>query len=145
VVEFEARLRANPIALDSLVITVKARVTRLEQVGFLRRQRSGRGHYFTGKEADAWRIRHAVQSIPRMFFTGPFGRTIMIRDWRGSCIPEIYVDGHSFGVLDGDLEQATSGLEIEAIEVYRGLETPAEFAFRAMMRPCGAIVIWTRR
>ena len=144
VVEFEARLRPNAIALDSLVINVKARPARLEQVGFLRRQRSGWGHHFTDDLDDSWSIRQVLQRVPRLYFAGSAGRIVVMRDGRRSCIPEIYVDGFRQGWASGDIEMAVAALDVEAIEVYRGMETPLEFASGGM-RTCGAIVIWTRR
>jgi hypothetical protein len=145
VVEFEARLRPNAIALDSLVINVKARPARLEEVGFLRRQRTGWGHHFTSGLDDPWRIRQVLYNVPWLQFAGSSGRIAVMGTGRRRCIPEIYVDGFRQGWADGDIEMVVAGLDVEGIEVYRGMETPLEFASAAGMRSCGAIVIWTRR
>ena len=60
----------------------------------------------------------------------------------GSCKPTIYIDGSP--VL-GDVSPNTfvRPNDVEAMEIYRGADTPAEF--QRMNGGCGAIVIWTRR
>jgi hypothetical protein len=42
------------------------------------------------------------------------------------------------------VEHVAGGVDIEALEVYRGIYTPPEFMYTGFA-PCGAIVVWSRR
>lgn len=146
-VYFVGRVRASAIELEPLVIEVDARVSRLEEVGFLRRQRSGWGRYFAGEDADAWRISQIIYSVPGLtLYQGrsTVDRRVVFRRGRFTCTPEIYLDGVFQRWAGGDVQSVVLGLEIEGIEIYRGITTPPEFVSTGD-RPCGAIVIWTRR
>jgi hypothetical protein len=144
-VVFDAQLEAGAIRLDSLVITADVRTTQLERVGFHRRARLGFGHFFSGDEVTRGRVREAIYSVPRLEFVqmGRGGsRRVVFRGARFTCTPGIYVDGIRQNWADGDIEQVVIGREIEAMEVHRGMTTPAEFTVG--YPPCGAIVVWTR-
>jgi hypothetical protein len=65
-VQITARLRPSAILLDSLVVSVRPRRSRLEEVGFIGRERRGFGHFFTGEAAEAWRIERTVGMVPRV-------------------------------------------------------------------------------
>jgi hypothetical protein len=149
-VEVRIRLRASALVLDSLVITATARPTRLAAAGYFDRERRGWGRFFR-EEDMAVRMEEIVMSVPgyeiQQNTRPPFtGRRVMVRSFRGGyCQPEIWVDGMHEAWAEGDILAAVRGRDIEAVEVYRGLATPAEFLRRIELRPCGAIVVWTRR
>jgi hypothetical protein len=65
----------------------------------------------------------------------------MLRAGR-QCIPEIYLDGVLQRWAQGDVRAVVAGLELEAIEVYPGLQTPPEF--QRTGAACGAIVLWRK-
>lgn len=146
-VHFEARLEESPIALEEMVITANVSRSRLGSVGFLERQRRGWGHFFQGDDADAWAIRRMVMSVPGARLQqgrSAFDRRVVFRRGIRECSPEIYLDRVLQRWAGGNVEDVVSGLDVEAVEIYRGTETPMEFQ-TLQYPPCGAIVIWTRR
>jgi len=144
-VHLELGLEASAIALDSLVITVDARPSRLADVGFIARQRAGWGDFFAGEDAVGWKIEHNLLSIPRVEVTGRAERRVLIRHpLFGPCIPEVYLDGILQRWAEGNITAVVAGLELDAVEVYRGITTPPEFQSSLASRPCGAIVLWRK-
>jgi hypothetical protein len=145
VVNITARLRVAAIPLDSVVVTVYRRRTRLEEVGFLERRRRGFGYFFADEEADAWKIDQILAGIARVEvrWTSATNQKVFMSFAGRLCIPEIYVDGVLQRWAEGDVRLAIAGLDIAAVEVYRGTETPGEFQ-QSAYRPCGAIVIWRK-
>jgi hypothetical protein len=138
-------LEASAIALDSLVITVDARPSRLADVGFIARQRAGWGEYFAGEDAVWWKMEHNLMSIPRVEITGRAERRVLMRDLVvGACVPEIYLDGVHQRWAEGNITAVAAGLELDGVEVYRGTTTPPEFRSSRAPRPCGAIVLWRK-
>jgi hypothetical protein len=147
-VEFEAELAQSALRLDSLVITAQVHATQLVRVGFHDRARRGFGHFFSGGDVSSSRIGEALYSVPRIMLrqVGSARRRVTIRTPRGECVPEIYLDGVWQRWAEGDIESVVAGLEIEALEVYRGYITPPEFDYTTdASAPCGAIVVWTRK
>ena len=60
---------------------------------------------------------------------------------RGGCRPDLVLDGMPLRPVEGlAIDDYMTPNEIEAIEVYHGIETPIRFG----NNPCGAVVIWTR-
>ena len=60
---------------------------------------------------------------------------------RGGCRPDLVLDGMPLGPVEGlAIDDYMTPNEIEAIEVYHGIEAPIRFG----NSPCGAVVIWTR-
>lgn len=147
-VTFDAALEPDAIALDALVITAQVRATQLVRVGFHYRARRGFGRFFSTGEVTTSSLREALYSVPRLEFvqtSAGSSRRVMFRMPRGSCVPEIYLDGVRQNWAAGEIENVVGGVDIEAVEVYRGLETPAEFMHNPGFAPCGAIVVWSRR
>lgn len=149
-VTLEIRLAASPIAVDSLVVTVSARATRLGRAGFFERERRGWGSFFSGGDVEITPVRHLLLSVPQVEVhqgRSAFDRRIVFRSGGRRCVPAIFVDGFEQKWAEGRVEEALVGLRVGALEVYRGHQTPSEFMTlsRFETRPCGAIVIWTRR
>jgi hypothetical protein len=146
-ITLDAVLKPGAVRLDSLIITARARATSLEYVGFHMRARRGVGHFFSGDEISSHIIREALYTVPRLELIqmGTSTRRIMVRGRDGYCVPEIYLDGTRQAWADGDIEEVVGGIDIEAMEVYRGYATPAEFWRTPRHVPCGAIVVWSRR
>lgn len=143
-VDLEIRLEPDPIALEGLRIEAEARVTRLDEVGFHRRQLRGAGNHYAGEDAEAWKVPQLLQNLPSTNVRGGTGRFVTFRVRGGDCVPDIYLDGILQRWAEGEFAAVTEGMPIEAIEVYRGAETPPEFRIRPVL-PCGAILFWTRR
>lgn len=111
---------------------------------FLRRSRTGMGHYLSGADyllktafsvSEALRMTPGVQVVP----SGSFGNVVLLR---GQCAPVVYIDGVE--ARDGykTLDDLVSPQQIAGIEVYTGLgEAPAQYRSNG----CGAILVWTKR
>lgn len=112
--------------------------------GFLRRSRTGLGHYITAADyalktafavSDALRMTPGVQVVP----SGSFGHVILLR---GRCAPVVYLDGVQ--ATDGykTLDDIVPPQQIAGIEVYAGLgEAPPQYQSNG----CGVILVWTKR
>jgi hypothetical protein len=146
---FEAELQTHAIALDSLVIVAHVRATQLQRAGFYDRARRGFGKFFSGDEISTATLREAIHTVPGFDFmqsSRGTARQLMVRTFRGTlCVPEIYMDGMRQSYANGDVESVVGGVEIEAMEVYRGNSTPAEFTHGVGFAPCGAVVLWRRK
>ncbi len=145
----------TPVSVD---ITFNERVQELSRVvimgkaprnspdidGFLKRARTGMGHYITAADyplktalalSDALRMTPGVQVVP----SGSFGHVILLR---GRCVPMVYVDGVQ--ATDGykTLDDIIPPQQVAGIEVYAGLgEAPAQYQSNG----CGVILVWTKR
>ncbi len=76
---------------------------------------------------------------------GAGGDRVLLRgDFRGSCVPTVFIDGTRILNIDGQesINDYVSPMEIRAIEVYVSAVTrPPEFTMGTST--CGSIVIWT--
>jgi hypothetical protein len=76
---------------------------------------------------------------------GVGGDRVLLRgDFRGSCVPTVFIDGVRIPNPDGQdtLNDYVIPMEIRAIEVYVSAVTrPPQFAIGTST--CGSIVIWT--
>lgn len=146
---FNAELQTDAIALDSLVIVAHVRATQLQRAGFYDRARRGFGKFFAGDDISTATLREALYSVPGFDFmqtSGGTTRRLMVRTFRGDlCVPEIYLDGMRQSWANGEIESVVGGIDIEAMEVYRGNSTPAEFTHGLGFAPCGAVVLWRRK
>lgn len=145
-VEADAELRMlvqmSVSAVELEPITVTAWVRTGEMGGFHDRRRAGLGTYITREDiearnplyvSDLLRATPGVRVVPLASRGGGDVRL------RGGCRPDVFVDGvlTAGGLAIDDF----LGVEdVEAIEVYRGPETPAQFKAGS----CGAVVVWTR-
>ena len=154
-------LSTEPIELEPIEVTVRSRA--LEQSGFYNRMATGIGTQFTVEEIQdivptdfAEVLRGRVPGVritygmvgeacpPDTPCVGPTSSNQAVAVTRSTtgvpCVLSVWVDG----VLD------RSGLNIneidpnqlEAVEVYTGLETPAQYSRGDR---CGVILVWTRR
>ncbi len=156
-VEVAATMFVEPIELDPIQVT--ARSSFLERTGFYRRAESGSGTHITAQQIEQLvpqRLSHVLQNrVPGLRiqygaygppptdtvpFSGPASSAVarpMSR--RSNCALTVYVDGRQ-EMMEVDLDHWLPE-ELEAIEVYTGIDTPAEFATNY----CGVILLWTRR
>jgi hypothetical protein len=129
------------LALEPIVVVAPARSTVLDRVGFLERQRSGLGTFVTRASIEARSpplVSDLLRSVPGIRMV-PGRRSAMIPTMRGGCVPAVFVDGVSTVVQVG-VDLSLSPDDVEAVEVYRGPETPPQYR----LNPCGAILFWTR-
>ncbi len=111
---------------------------------FIRRARSGLGHYLMGSSqalrsaysvSDAMRMMPGVQIVP----SGQFGNVILLR---GRCVPSVFVDGNEVHGGYESLDDLVPPQQVAGIEVYTGLgEAPAQYNSNG----CGVVLIWTKR
>lgn len=115
------------------------RLAALDRVGFTQRKARGTGRYIERdfiRSRNAYRLSNLVEGVPGLRRPGDgFGG--------GGCI-NYWVDGNFW--RGGTPEDFVMPDEIEAIEVYSGSFTPAEFqalSTRANDR-CSSVIVWTR-
>ncbi len=158
-------LEAEPIELDSLMVTGYAGTSARNLAQFYERKQRGHGYFITRSQIE--RIQpHAFSDLLRlvpgmrldcaafrddctagMRSAPPSGVTIReggllgpLRD--GGCPIQYYVDGHYEPHPNvNDL----SPHDIEAVEVYvHGAQAPAQYSLRKNSR-CGVVLVWMRQ
>lgn len=85
-----------------------------------------------------------LNGVPSLRIVGSgLDRTIHVKRGQFACEPALWLDGIPLsGELLGQVDMLARPDELDALEVYLGLETPFEFQRRGT---CGAILLWTRR
>lgn len=131
--------------LSRVTIMGKPRRTANDIDAFLRRMRTGMGHYITANDeilkraltvTEAMRMTPGVQVEPSG--TG-FGNVIVMR---GGCTPVVYVDGVQSYDGSSSLDDIISPQQVMGIEVYAGLgEAPVQYQSNG----CGVVLVWTKR
>ena len=157
-VEVAATMFVEPIELEPIQVTVRSSF--LEQSGFYARAGRGVGTHFTAFDIErlvpqtladvlqgrvpGLRIQYgAYQTVltnDTTPTTGPASSSVARAvSSRSNCPLTVYVDGRR-EMLEVDLNYWTPQ-DLEAIEVYTGVDTPAQYAGNL----CGVILLWTRR
>ncbi len=134
-------LSVAPVPLDPIVVEARRRHTPFFWEGFLHRRDVRSGTFFTREDIE---IRGAIyftdllRMVPGARVTpSRFGQVVTLR---GGCRPQVWVDGVRT-VTSLGLDDILPTMDVAAVEVYHGVQTPAEFGTDA----CGTIVVWTRR
>ena len=138
------------LVLDT--VQVRAQRRRLlgpTMAGFEERRQRGFGKFLGPEE-----LSQRVESQTSDFFAnmagvrvvpGAGGDRVLLRgDFRGSCVPTVFIDGIRIPNPDGQdsVNDYVSAMDIRAIEVYvTAVTRPPEFAIGTST--CGSIVIWT--
>jgi hypothetical protein len=130
--------------LSRVVIMGKPQMNAPDIDGFLRRSRTGQGHYITAADAslaNAFALSDALRTTPGVQVepSGMFGHVILLR---GQCAPVVYVDG--LQAQDGyeTLDDLVPPQQVAGIEIYAGLgEAPMQYQSNG----CGVILVWTKR
>jgi outer membrane receptor protein involved in Fe transport len=156
-VEVAPTMVTQPIELEPIQVTVRSRF--LDQNGFYQRSEQAVGTQFTAREIEAVNpssisdvIRGRVPGVrirvgaygPAGVSAGPAQGSVsqaVTRGIGGLCVMGVYRDGVP-EKQDLDLDQIPPE-QIEAIEVFTGLEVPVQYSSGA--NGCGVILIWTRR
>ena len=146
-VELSVTMSTQPIELEAIQVTVRS--SYLEQNGFFRRAKDGRGNHFTPQEIeriDPTVVSDLFRRVPGIRLQyGLAGETRVVSRRStsltlGPCPLPVYLDG--IRMVDWNLDRV-SPQEVEAIEVYHGVSTPIEYT--SMFSTCGVVLIWTRR
>lgn len=145
VAEVRITVELVPAALElDPIVVVTERRGRLDLAGFNDRRRTGFGRYITREDieernplyvSDLLRTIPGVRVVP---VSGGFGNSVRLR--RG-CRPAVFVDGLRLAAVDDfGIDDLLATQDIEGIEVYHGIQAPAQYSGGS----CGSIVLWTR-
>jgi hypothetical protein len=139
--------------LDPVLVTARRNYA-LERDGFLARQKSGWGTYFTAEDIQKRNpqyISDMLRTVNGISVVHSTGGTV-IRDerkirssilggGRSGCV-RLWVDGSEWRIVDpGDLDSFVSPSEVTGLEVYRSGSAPAQFRG---VEECVVILIWTQ-
>ena len=143
----DIELAAEPIAIEGLAVSVRGREDISGMEDMIRRMRLGLGNFITRdviERRPGARVADLLREAPgtRVYISGP---DVAYLEVRGKmCVPDVFVDGIPWITDAATALTSLYGMELEAIEVYKGIsETPAEF-IRSGPAPCAVVVIWTR-
>lgn len=155
-VEIEAQLQVVGELYELPTISVEAerQIPHLRRAGYYRRRQAGFGTFLERDQAATWDhlpdVTHLLRGVRGITVVWQ-GAGYVIRSSRGSiglgargsCVPQVVVDGMPWPASELNGLPAS---EVEAIEVYAGGATsPPQFAFSASGTSCGTVVIWRRR
>ncbi len=139
-VEVVLPLSVDPIPLAPIIVEARAyRPWFLDDLE--RRRRSGFGYFVTRDEIEERSPLYTTDLLRTVAGVSvvPTSAGALIR-LRGGCRPEIVLDG-ARTIADLPLDAIIRPLEVEAVEVYHGVNAPPEYSNNA----CGAVLIWSRR
>jgi hypothetical protein len=152
--ELSLRLETRLIPQPALEVRVtRDEVPRGKLAGFYRRRARGIGSFLDREQIEARRAREVsdlLRSLPGVQVTpgpGSTGNPAMSRSApllaRRGCRIGYFVDGIRIPSADAFRLDELSPMDIEAIEVYRGVsEVPAIYLRTG--DECGVVVVWTR-
>jgi hypothetical protein len=144
----EPSLTTMKRVLDTVRVVAR-KLYAADRNGFLMRQKTGMGHYFSAEQIEQFHPLNTSDLLWRVpgvrVEQGRFDKVARMRAlYGGDCEPSIYVDGMRIPHFSAsDLDNMVQPDYIEGVEVYNSaVQTPAQF-----MDPfssCGAIIVWTR-
>lgn len=150
VVDLTVRLSTQPIELDGVMVEAKVRGWDLQRRGYFGRKKRGWGRFFDRSDFERWDLRQTLQEIPGMALvpsgSSSFDYVPVFRQGGRPCVPALFIDNRYVPLRGASINELIATNEVEALEVYRGNSTPAEFIppIPNMRGICGAIVVWTR-
>ena len=142
----EIELSQRAIELEGISVSVAPRRARQDLEGLIRRMNLGFGTFLTRETLERRGevpLAEHLREVPGVlvFRDGP--RAYM--EVRGrSCTPDVYMDGQPFPLDPAAGLNELFGRPLEAIEVFKGTESPAEFVRPGFRNPCALILVWTR-
>ena len=135
--------------LDPVLVSARRKYA-LEQDGFVARQRTGEGKYFTAEDIqkrNPGRLSDILTAVPGITVSHLPGGAV-VREQRttsilgGRSCTRMWVDGHEWRAVEpGDLDVFVSPHEIVGMEVYRARTAPVQFRG---IDDCTVIVVWTQ-
>lgn len=143
----EILLSPDALELEGMTITGTAQ-SGYQIDGLIRRMSLGGGSFITRETIErrpAARVADLLREVPGISVRrGLYGRIDL--EVRGrTCSPDVFVDGVPY-VTDPALGLDFYAGEVEAVEVYKGVEVPGEFLMLGHSTfPCAVVVIWTRK
>ncbi len=144
----ELEMDPDALELEGITVRVAPRPSGLQIDGLVRRMTLGFGQFITREVIErraGARVADLLREVPGVVVRrGLYGAIDLEVRGRG-CLPDVFVDGVLYA-LDPTMGLDFNVGELEAVEVYKGVETPGEFlrAGRTFF-PCAVVVVWTRR
>jgi hypothetical protein len=137
-----AELVPEVLELEPIIVSTTRRGA--DMGGFEERRRLGFGYFITRAdlETNPSHVSSLLRTIPGVRVTPVIGLTRGGHlSMRGGCRPNLVLDGMPLRSLEGlAIDDYMTPNEVEAIEVYHGVEAPIRFG----NSPCGVVVVWTR-
>lgn len=139
--------------MDPVLVTAR-RAYALEKDGFMARQRSGWGTYFTQDQIETRNPQYLTDILTVVpgirVVHSPGGATIreermssILGGGRGGPCTNVWVDGTQWRTIEpGDIDAFVSPRDVAALEVYRGGTAPVQF--RGLNDQCVTLVVWTQ-
>ncbi len=143
----EVELVTAPIEIPGLAVTITAPRVHRDMEGLIHRMNMGFGTFITRetleKRPEA-RLGDFLREVPGILVFAPGAGQAASLEVRGkSCDPDVYLDGLHVPLDPSVGVNEFRGQEFEAVEVYEGAETPAEYLRAGGGYPCAAILLWT--
>jgi hypothetical protein len=142
----EVALATFEAVLDAVRVTAD-RVGELDLEAFAQRKRgSGMGRFFRADQLMLGNPNTAsdlLRTMPGFVGDGTL-RMRGVFEFGGTCMPDVYIDGHLMRGIDSrDLDDFVAPRDIAGIEVY-GSGSPKPPQFDSGMSGCGSLVIWQK-
>jgi hypothetical protein len=148
-VEVQLYMQPQPLELDSLLVLVKARLSKLDRGGFYHRRGATAGTFFDAEDVKKWdparltdllRLAAGVNVRPSRYG----GTAVLSR--RTGCPMKIVLDGFDVDALEfGSIDDWVDPSMVLGVEVYPGIGgMGAPARHRGSDANCGVIMIWTR-
>jgi hypothetical protein len=144
-VEIEFRVPIDAVALAPIDVIAYSRRPTGPLGGFYERMDRAAFGTFIDRErierSPATFASDLLLTVPGVqVYRAGFGQTVLVM--RGTCIPQLYLDG--VPIRGASIDDLVHPTRIEGIEIYRGpAGAPIEFAGGA--GSCGVVAVWTRR
>jgi hypothetical protein len=135
-------LAVAPLPMEPILVEVRRLYVPAYRAGFDERRRLRSGTFFTREDIESRGATHfsdLLRMVPgaRVTYSSRWGQVVTLR---GGCRPQLWVDGVRTVTALG-MDDLLPPMDVDAVEVYHGAQTPAEFGGHS----CGTIVVWTRR
>ncbi|HZS58711.1 MAG TPA: carboxypeptidase regulatory-like domain-containing protein [Gemmatimonadaceae bacterium] len=137
-----------PPTLAQVKVTATGAAKGLADVGFDRRKKMGLGHFLTRDQIEEkipTYMTDIFTTMPGIHVDYSSGQPVLTgsRGTTGSGCVNYVVDGTPYSeATPGDINDFMHPNEVEAVEVYSDVDTPAEYAKPG--QSCETIVIWTK-
>ncbi len=142
----EIELSQQAVELEGISVSVAPRRVRQDLEGLIRRMNLGFGTFLTRETLERRGevpLAEHLREVPGVLIFRDGVRAYM--EVRGqSCTPDVYMDGQLFPLDPAVGLNENFARPLEAIEVFKGTETPPEFIRPGFHYPCAVILVWSR-
>lgn len=142
----EIELSQQAIELEGISVSVAPRRVRQDLEGLIRRMNLGFGSFITRETLERRGevpLAEHLREVPGVLIFRQGNRAFL--EVRGrSCDPDVYMDGQLYPLDPSAGVNELFARPLEAIEVFKGTEVPAEFIRAGFRYPCAVILVWSR-